>query len=96
MSRDGLGALHRIEGSLSAEKYSEILEYVMMTYALDGPFPDGDYLFQQDLAPRVHTAKSVTKSLPDGCVRQLEWIPKGAVVIFNLMLIFKMINNKAF
>ncbi|KAH9383637.1 hypothetical protein HPB48_025330 [Haemaphysalis longicornis] len=81
MSRDGLGALHRIEGSLTAEKYSEILEYVMIPYALDGPFPDGDYLFQQDLAP-VHTAKSVKKSLTDCGVRQLEWIPKGAIVKF--------------
>ncbi|KAH9369373.1 hypothetical protein HPB48_017725 [Haemaphysalis longicornis] len=62
MSRDGLGALHGIGGSLPAEKYSEILEYVMIPYALDGPFPDGDYLFQQDLAP-VHTAKSVKKLL---------------------------------
>ncbi|KAH9364416.1 hypothetical protein HPB48_009685 [Haemaphysalis longicornis] len=49
MSRDGLGALHRIEGSLTAEKYSEILEYVMIPYVVDGPFPGGDYLFQQDL-----------------------------------------------
>ncbi|KAH9362357.1 hypothetical protein HPB48_018009 [Haemaphysalis longicornis] len=73
--RDGLGALHRIEGSLTAEKYSEILEYVMIPYALDGPFPDGDYLFQQDLAP-VHTAKSVKKSLTDRGVHQLEWILK--------------------
>ncbi|KAH9367252.1 hypothetical protein HPB48_002318 [Haemaphysalis longicornis] len=57
MSRDGLAALHRIEGPLTAEKFSEILEYVMIPYGLDGPFPDGDYLFQQDLAP-VHTAKT--------------------------------------
>ncbi|KAH9380669.1 hypothetical protein HPB48_021101 [Haemaphysalis longicornis] len=56
MSKDGLGTLHRIEGSLTAEEYSEILEYVMIPYALDGPLPDGDYLFQQDLAP-VHTEK---------------------------------------
>ncbi|KAH9365745.1 hypothetical protein HPB48_008061 [Haemaphysalis longicornis] len=79
MSKDVLGTLHRIEGSLTAEKYSEILEYVMIPYALDGPFPDGDYLFQQDLAP-VHTAKSVKKLLTDRGVRQLEWIPKGADV----------------
>ncbi|KAH9364957.1 hypothetical protein HPB48_012965 [Haemaphysalis longicornis] len=79
MSKDGLCPLHRIEGSLTAEKYSEILEYVMIPYALHGPFPDGDYLFQRDLAP-VHTAKSVKKLLTERGVRQLEWIPKGADV----------------
>ncbi|KAH9360325.1 hypothetical protein HPB48_012148 [Haemaphysalis longicornis] len=51
----------------------------MIPYALDGPFPDGDYVFQQDLAP-VHTAKSVKKLLTDCGVLQLEWIPKGADV----------------
>ncbi|KAH9371655.1 hypothetical protein HPB48_016044 [Haemaphysalis longicornis] len=51
----------------------------MIPYALDGLFPDGDYLFQQDLVP-VHTAKSVKKLLTDRGVRQLEWIPKGADV----------------
>ncbi|KAH9378196.1 hypothetical protein HPB48_017523 [Haemaphysalis longicornis] len=71
MSSDGRDALHRIEGSLTAEKYSEILEYVMIPYDLDGPFPDGNYLFQRDLAP-VHTAKSVKKLLTDRGVRQLE------------------------
>ncbi|KAH9377777.1 hypothetical protein HPB48_012192 [Haemaphysalis longicornis] len=79
MPIDGLGALHRIEGSLTAEKYSEILEYVMIPYAPDGPLPDGDYLFQQDLAP-LHTAESVKKLLTDRGVRQLEGIPKGADV----------------
>ncbi|KAH9380496.1 hypothetical protein HPB48_014078 [Haemaphysalis longicornis] len=75
MSRDGLGALQRIESSLTADKYFKILEYVIILYVLNGPFPDGDYLFQQDLAP-VHTARSAEKLLTDRGVRQLEWIPK--------------------
>ncbi|KAH7982417.1 hypothetical protein HPB52_004688 [Rhipicephalus sanguineus] len=34
----------------------------MIPYALDGTFPDGNFLFQQDLSP-VHTAKIVEELL---------------------------------
>lgn len=77
MSRDGLGVLHRIEGHLTSVKYCDILDYVMIPYALDGPFPDGDFLFQQDLSP-VHTAKVVEELLNMRGVRCLKWVPKGA------------------
>ncbi|KAH7981670.1 hypothetical protein HPB52_000675 [Rhipicephalus sanguineus] len=62
MSRDGLGALHRIGGNLTAEKYANIVEYVLIPYALDGSFPDVDYYYQHDLSP-VHTAKRVKRLL---------------------------------
>lgn len=77
VSRDGLGVLHRIEGPLTSAKYCDILDYVMIPYALDGPFPDGDFLFQQDLSP-VHTAKVVEELLNMRGVRCLRWVPKGA------------------
>ncbi|KAH6921345.1 hypothetical protein HPB50_027666 [Hyalomma asiaticum] len=77
VSRDGLGVLHRIEGPLTSAKYCDILDYVMIPYALDGPFPDGDFLFQQDLSP-VHTAKVVEELLDMRGVRCLRWVPKGA------------------
>ncbi|KAH6946346.1 hypothetical protein HPB50_012875 [Hyalomma asiaticum] len=77
VSRDGLGVLHRIEGPLTSPKYCDILDYVMIPYALDGPFPDGDFLFQQDLSP-VHTAKVVEELLNMRGVRCLRWVPKGA------------------
>lgn len=77
MSRDGLGVLHRIEGPLTSAKYCDILDLVMIPYALDGPFPDGDFLFQQDLSP-VHTAKVVEELLNMRGVRCLKWVAKGA------------------
>ncbi|KAH7983294.1 hypothetical protein HPB52_010664 [Rhipicephalus sanguineus] len=39
-------------------KYANIVEYVLIPYALDGPFPDGHNYYQHDLSP-VHTAKRV-------------------------------------
>ncbi|KAH6932502.1 hypothetical protein HPB50_006447 [Hyalomma asiaticum] len=77
VSRDGLGVLHRTEGPLTSAKYCDILDYVMIPYALDGPFPDGDFLFQQDLSP-VHTTKVVEVLLNMRGVRRLRWVPKGA------------------
>ncbi|KAH6946089.1 hypothetical protein HPB50_011616 [Hyalomma asiaticum] len=77
VSRDGLGVLRCIEGPLTSAKYCDILDYVMIPYALDGPFPDGDFLFQQDLSP-VHTAKVVEELLNMRGVRCLRWVPKGA------------------
>ncbi|KAH7968085.1 hypothetical protein HPB52_005570 [Rhipicephalus sanguineus] len=77
VSRDRLGVLHRIEGPLTSARYCDILDYVMIPYALDGPFPDGDLLFQQDLSP-VHTAKVVEELLNMRGVRCLRWVPKGA------------------
>lgn len=56
MTRHGLGPLVRIEGTLTSGKYLEILQHVLLPYLLDGDFPDGLFVFQQDRSP-IHTAK---------------------------------------
>ncbi|KAH9382730.1 hypothetical protein HPB48_023286 [Haemaphysalis longicornis] len=72
MSRDGFG----VEGLLTSAKYRNILDYVVIPYTLDGPFPDKDFLFQQDLSP-VQTAKIVEKLLNMRGVCCLMWVAKG-------------------
>ncbi|KAH6941760.1 hypothetical protein HPB50_023566 [Hyalomma asiaticum] len=76
VSRDGLGVLHRTESPLTSAKYCDIFDYIMIPYALDGPFPDGDFLFQQDASP-AHTAKVVEELLNMRGVWCLRWVPKG-------------------
>uniref|UniRef100_A0A131YUX3 Transposable element tc1 transposase n=1 Tax=Rhipicephalus appendiculatus TaxID=34631 RepID=A0A131YUX3_RHIAP len=49
----------------------------MIPYALDGPFPDGCFIFQQGKSP-VHMARQVTAMLEDLGVRTLPWPPCGA------------------
>ncbi|KAK8787356.1 hypothetical protein V5799_022868 [Amblyomma americanum] len=58
LSQQGLGPLHRIDGTLTADKYQDIIEQVLIPYTLDGPFPDGCFLFQHDRSP-IHTARYV-------------------------------------
>ncbi|KAG0416943.1 hypothetical protein HPB47_006041 [Ixodes persulcatus] len=41
ISRQGLGPIFRIDGRLTSEVYSDIIDHVLMPYVLDGPFPDG-------------------------------------------------------
>ncbi|KAM7302130.1 putative transposable element tc1 transposase [Ixodes scapularis] len=47
----------------------------MLPYALDGPFPDGNFVFQHDLSP-VHTSRKVRSLLEERCVTELPWHPK--------------------
>ncbi|XP_070389482.1 uncharacterized protein [Dermacentor albipictus] len=82
ISKEGLGPLIRLSPSFTAEAYCDILDYHLLPYALDGPFKDGCYFFQQDLSP-VHTARAVAKLLQERGVRVLDWPPKGAD--FNVM-----------
>lgn len=77
MSRNGLGPLVRVDGSFTSDAYVDIIESVLTPYVLDGPFPDGFYLFQQDRSP-VHTSRKVSAILDARGVRQLPWPPKGA------------------
>lgn len=53
----GLGLLVRIDGSFTAAYYTNLIQYTLVPYVLDGPFPDGLYLFQQKRSP-VHMAHS--------------------------------------
>ncbi|KAM7290631.1 putative nuclease HARBI1 isoform X1 [Ixodes scapularis] len=64
MSKDGLGPLVRLDGRFTAEAYSGLIDTVLLPYALDGPFGDGFFYFQQDRSP-VHMAAAVTRCLED-------------------------------
>ncbi len=66
MSSAGVGPLCFLKTNVTAPLYQEILEYFMLSSA-DQLFKDGDFIFQQDLAP-AHTAKS-TKSWLNECAR---------------------------
>ncbi|KAM7307395.1 putative transposable element tc1 transposase [Ixodes scapularis] len=77
VSREGLGPLLRIEGSLTSDSYCTIIDHVMLPYALDGSFSDGNYVLQHDLSP-VHTSRKVRSLLEERCVTKLPWPPKGA------------------
>uniref|UniRef100_A0A131XWY2 Putative transposable element n=2 Tax=Ixodes ricinus TaxID=34613 RepID=A0A131XWY2_IXORI len=77
ISPEGLGPLFRIDGSLTSDRYCTLLDHVMLPYALDGPFPDGDFVFQHDLSP-VHTSRQVRALLEERCVAELPWPSKGA------------------
>lgn len=72
LSSHGLGPLVRVEGKFNAEQYKSILLTHMIPYALEGPFPDGCFIFQQDRSP-VHTARSVQQQLEQLGVHQLCW-----------------------
>ncbi|KAH6925406.1 hypothetical protein HPB50_004952 [Hyalomma asiaticum] len=77
MSRNGLSLLHRINRNLTAKKYENIMDFVLIPYVLEGPLLNGFYLFQHSLSP-MHTAKRVKQLLRQRSVQLLEWLPKGA------------------
>ncbi|KAG0437741.1 hypothetical protein HPB47_017305 [Ixodes persulcatus] len=41
LTRQGLGPLVRIDGTLTSRAYAEIIDQVLLPYILGGPFPDG-------------------------------------------------------
>ncbi|KAL3256050.1 hypothetical protein MRX96_017255 [Rhipicephalus microplus] len=57
--------------------YSSLLKDTMFTYAVDEPFPDGYFIFQQEKSP-VLMGRHVTAMLEDLGVRTLPWLPCGA------------------
>ncbi|KAA8497472.1 Transposable element Tcb2 transposase [Porphyridium purpureum] len=67
MSWYGLSTLHRVQGSLNAERYRQVMLNVIMPWALELPWrldqPDCPFIFQQDNAPG-HAALS-TRELFD-------------------------------
>lgn len=73
ISKDGLGPLVRIEGSLTTSQYCDILEHNLLPYVLDGPFPDGCYLLQHNQG-FVHTSLTVRALLEDRAIPELEWL----------------------
>ncbi|KAG0429845.1 hypothetical protein HPB47_023240 [Ixodes persulcatus] len=74
---DGLGALHRVNGSFNTEAYLDVIQHIMLPFLLGGPHPDVHFLLQQDRNP-VHTARRVRRCLVDLCIEEMLWPPKGA------------------
>ncbi|KAL3197707.1 hypothetical protein MRX96_044771 [Rhipicephalus microplus] len=72
----GLGQLFRIPGRLTVEVYNEIIDDVLLPFAINGPFPDGCFYFQRDGFP-VHNASTVQKNLNASGIAQLCWPPKS-------------------
>lgn len=77
ISKDGLGPLVRIEGSLTTSEYCDILEQSLLPYVLDGPFPDGCYLLQHNRG-FVHTSLTVRALLEDRVIPELDWPPSDS------------------
>ncbi|KAH7944208.1 hypothetical protein HPB52_017190 [Rhipicephalus sanguineus] len=77
ISKDGLGPLVRLDGLFRAAAYTDLLDTILIPYALNGPFKDGLFFFQHDRSP-VDTAASVKRLLEDRCVMVLDWPPQGA------------------
>ncbi|KAM7310536.1 hypothetical protein ISCGN_007444 [Ixodes scapularis] len=76
LSCNGLGPLVRINEKINNAAYCNTLDHDMIPYVLNGPWPDGCYLFQHDLSP-VYMAKVVTNLLDQRGVMRLLWCPKG-------------------
>lgn len=71
------GPLVRIDGKLTASRYSSLLQDTMLPYVLDGPIPNGCFLFQQNKSP-MRMACQVTILLEDprcACCCGLRMVP---------------------
>jgi transposase len=74
MSRDGVGRLHIVDGTINAKKYqTDILEPKLLP-SIEDLFPGRteECIFQQDSAP-CHTAKTSMKWLKDNSIKVLPW-----------------------
>ena len=56
---------------INSEKYKNILETHLLII-LQSRFPDGDGIFQQNLAP-CHTSKKLKKFFEEAAINVLEW-----------------------
>ncbi|KAG0426086.1 hypothetical protein HPB47_026796, partial [Ixodes persulcatus] len=77
ISKHGLGPLHRVVGRLTSTSYCDVVDTVLIPFVRSGLFPNGNFLFQQDLAP-IHTARTVKDHLRQCGIEELPWVPKGA------------------
>ncbi len=71
MSSAGVGPLCFLKSTVNAAIYQEILEHFVLPSA-DKLYGDGDFIFQQDLAP-AHTAKGTKSWFNDHGVTVLDW-----------------------
>lgn len=76
VTKEGLGPLVRIEDTYTSECYCSILDDVMVPYLLEGPFPEGDYILQQNNSP-VHRSRKVTTFLENRGINILSWPPQS-------------------
>ncbi len=71
MSSAGVGPLCFLKSTVNAAIYQEILEHFMLPSA-DKLYGNGDFIFQQDLAP-AYTAKCTKSWFNDHGVTVLDW-----------------------
>lgn len=76
VSYTGLAPLHRLTRRMTSDDYMDILQYTLVPYLLDGPFPDGLFWLQQDGAS-VHTARRVKELLDNLGVPIFEWMARS-------------------
>ncbi|KAG0430691.1 hypothetical protein HPB47_022461 [Ixodes persulcatus] len=77
LTSTGLGPFHRLVCSFGALQYTDIIDQVLLPFLLDGPYPDGLFLLQDDRSP-VHQADTVKKLLEQRAITMLPWPPGGA------------------
>ena len=70
-THEGLGPLVPVEGMMKSDQYIQILQRRVVP-ELQKRFPDGNGIFQQDLAP-CHTLKKVKFFFSDNNICVLEW-----------------------
>lgn len=70
----GLGPLVRVKGSATAETCADIIDTVLVPYLLNGPFPEGDFLLQQDCSP-AYSSDTVRERLEALGVSEMRWPP---------------------
>lgn len=72
----GLGPLVRVAGSATAETCRDIIDTVLVPHLLDGPFPEGDFLLQQDCSP-VYSSDEVQEHLEGLGISEIRWPPQS-------------------
>ena len=70
-SAKGLGRLISVEGMMNSDRYKAILETHLLP-SMTRDFPDGDGIFQQDLAP-CHTSRKMRTFFEESTVEVLDW-----------------------
>ena len=75
MSAAGVGLICRVDGTVNAAKYKQILETHMLASAA-ATFDNVEWYFQQDNAP-CHKAKTVMSWLEGSGVNVLSWPPQS-------------------
>ncbi|KAH7973450.1 hypothetical protein HPB49_001045 [Dermacentor silvarum] len=62
ISYAALGPIHLVTGRITSDDYMDILQYTLVPYVREGPFPDGLFWLQQNGAS-VHSARRVKELL---------------------------------